>query len=132
MLHAHSLAAAADAAAVGVSPPGGASGCGARSSFRIRVDVAGLRTLQRCAGIALCLLAWIAMLAGFAHLWVAAVHNHRGELGLGIDATIQGARTCVLSLLLAAVGVPLWVVAEGHLRRQRRAALAEGAAALDG
>ena len=51
---------------------------------------------------------------------VAAVRNREGELGLGLDATIQGAQACLASLGLGAIGVPLWVFAELRLRRKDR------------
>lgn len=75
--------------------------------------------LCRWVGVALAMTAWIVLLLGLAHLFLAAVRNYEGELGLGLDQTLTGARACGLSALLGAVGVPLWVRAEGRIRRGR-------------
>ena len=114
------MAASGGAAVVAPPPEGGVGDFAVRSILRTRPSAASLLTLQRCAGIALSMLAWIVMLAGLAHLVVAAVRNREGELGLGLDATIQGAQVCLLSLGIGAVGVTLWVLAELRLRRKDR------------
>ncbi len=61
--------------------------------------------------------AWLVFLWGFSYLILAAVHNQQGELGLGLDATLFGAKSCLGSFLLAAIGVPQWVMAQRRLNR---------------
>lgn len=121
--------AAAAQAVLGAPPPqGGVNSFAVRSALRtsraaggaIASTAASTLTLQRCAGIALSMTAWVVMLVGLAHLCVAALRNREGELGLGLDATIHGAQACLASLGLGAVGVPLWVFAELRLRRSAR------------
>jgi hypothetical protein len=114
------MAASAEAALVAPPPAGGVDAFAVRSGLRTPAVFASPLTLQRCAGIAVSMMAWIVMLAGLAHLCVAALRNREGELGLGLDATIHGAQACLLSLALGALGVPLWALAELRLRRQAR------------
>ncbi len=71
--------------------------------------------LQKCLGIALSTTAWLIFLAGLAHLIIAAVHNQQGELGLGVDSTLTGAKYCLASFLLAAAGLPQWVMSARRL-----------------
>ncbi len=59
--------------------------------------------------------AWLAFLWGLAQLILAAVHNQQGELGLGIDSTLNGAKSCLASFVMAAAGVPQWVMANRKL-----------------
>jgi hypothetical protein len=114
------MAASAEAALVAPPPVGGVDGFAVRTGLRTPAIFASPLTLQRCAGIAISMMAWVVMLAGLAHLFVAALRNREGELGLGLDATIHGAQACMLSLALGAIGVPLWAIAELRLRRQAR------------
>ena len=65
------------------------------------------------------MVAWMTLLIGLAHLFVAAVHNRDGELGLGLESTLIGARACLISFGFAVFGVPMWVVSERNIRRQR-------------
>jgi hypothetical protein len=60
-------------------------------------------------------IAWVVFLVGLAHLILAAVHNQQGELGLGVDATVTGAKYCLASFLLAGVGLPQWVMSARRL-----------------
>jgi hypothetical protein len=114
------MAASAEAALASPPPAGGAGAYAVRSALRSTAVMSSALTLQRCAGIALSMMAWLVMLAGLAHLCVAALRNREGELGLGLDATIHGAEACLASLAIGAVGVPLWVLAELRLRRRER------------
>ena len=75
--------------------------------------------LQKCAGIALTGLAWLVFLWGMAHLVIAALHNSAGELGVGIDATVNGAKCCLAAFVLAAAGVPQWMFGQRKLDRVR-------------
>lgn len=75
--------------------------------------------LRRWIGIGSCMVAWMTLLIGLAHLFVAAVHNRDGELGLGLESTLIGARACLISFGLALFGVPMWVVSERRIRRER-------------
>jgi hypothetical protein len=59
--------------------------------------------------------AWLVFLWGIASLVLAAVHNQQGELGLGWAATMSGGKSCLASFLLAAAGVPQWVMANKKL-----------------
>jgi hypothetical protein len=88
-----------------------------RSDLRGPSGLAGLSILQKCAGVMLVGSAWVIFLWGLANLILAAVHNQQGELGLGIDATLMGAKACLGAFLLAAIGVPQWVMAQRRLRR---------------
>ncbi len=63
--------------------------------------------------------AWMVLLIGLAHLFVAAVHNRDGELGKGLENTLVGAQACLISVVFAGLGVPTWVVTERRIRRQR-------------
>jgi hypothetical protein len=75
--------------------------------------------LRRWAGIAFSMGAWLVLLVGLAHLFVAAMHNRDGELGLGLESTLIGARSCLVAGALAVLGVPLWVAAERRIRQKR-------------
>lgn len=77
---------------------------------------ARLHAAQRWAGIGLATSAWMLLLLGLAYLVMATLHNRDEELGLGIDATARGAWVCLASLVLAVVGIPLWIRAERLLR----------------
>jgi len=61
---------------------------------------------------------WLVFLWGLANLAIAAVHNQQGELGLGLDATLRGAKSCLGGFLLAAIGVPQWVMAQRKLHQR--------------
>ena len=63
--------------------------------------------------------AWLVFLAGLAHLILAALHNQQGELGLGLDSTLSGAKYCLASFILAAVGLPQWVISSRKLQASR-------------
>jgi hypothetical protein len=60
-------------------------------------------------------------LVGLAHLILAAVHNQQGELGLGLDSTVSGAKYCLAGFVLAAAGLPQWVISARRLRTLRMA-----------
>jgi hypothetical protein len=75
-----------------------------------------LATLQKCAGVTLVSAAWLVFLWGMANLILAALHNQAGELGLGLDSTMAGGKSCLASFLLFAVGVPQWVMGERKLK----------------
>ena len=69
---------------------------------------------------------WVALLAGYAHLLVAARSNWDGELGLGMDLTVRGALLCAAGAFLGAPGVLLLAHAErGARASKRRAAVKE-------
>jgi hypothetical protein len=93
----------------------------ARSNLRTPPVSPALLQLQKCVGMALAAAAWLVFLVGLAHLLLAAVHNQQGELGLGLDSTISGAKYCVASFLIAAVGLPQWVMSARKLQAQRMA-----------
>ncbi len=93
----------------------------ARSNLRTPPVNSALLILQKCLGIALSTVAWLVFLAGLAHLIIAAVHNQQGELGLGLDSTVMGAKYCLASFVLAAVGLPQWVICARRLRESRAA-----------
>ena len=93
----------------------------ARSNLRTPPVHSALLILQKCLGIALSTVAWLVFLAGLAHLIIAAVHNQQGELGLGLDSTVMGAKYCLASFVLAAVGLPQWVICARRLRESRAA-----------
>ena len=59
--------------------------------------------------------AWLIFLWGLANLVLAALHNAHGELGLGLDATLSGAKSCLGAFVVAALGVPQWVMAQRKL-----------------
>lgn len=61
-------------------------------------------------------MAWLIFLWGLANLILAALHNQHGELGLGMDATLMGAKSCLGAIILAAIGVPQWVMSQRKLR----------------
>lgn len=79
-------------------------------------SLAGATAAQRWLGIGLTLCAWLLLLLGLAHLVMATLHNRDEELGLGIDATARGAWLCLGSLMFAACGISLWLLAERRLR----------------
>ena len=91
----------------------------ARSNLRTPRVGSALHLLQKCLGITLSIFAWLVLLAGLAHLILAAVHNQQGELGLGMDSTVNGAKYCLASFILAAVGLPQWVKSSRKLRAAR-------------
>ncbi len=90
-----------------------------RSNLRTPPAFRSLLVLQKCLGIALATTAWLIFLAGLAHLIIAAVHNQQGELGLGLDSTMTGAKYCLASFLLAAAGLPQWVMSARRLHEAR-------------
>lgn len=96
---------------------------GRAEPFAVRSDLRGpagltwLAVLQKCAGAILVGSAWLIFLWGLANLVLAALHNAQGELGIGLDATLMGAKACLGAFLLAAIGVPQWVMAQRKLRR---------------
>lgn len=97
----------------GVSPDlrrGSVVPIAARNELRSSPVLPWLAFLQKCAGMAFVASAWLVFLWGMAHLILAAVHNQQGELGLGLDATLSGAKSCLGGFLLAAIGVPQWVM----------------------
>ncbi len=87
----------------------------ARNELRRSPVFPWLTALQKCAGMVLVSGAWLAFLWGLAQLILAAVHNQQGELGLGIDSTLNGAKSCLASFVMAAAGVPQWVMANRKL-----------------
>ena len=93
----------------------------ARSNLRTPPVGTVLFTLQKCLGITLSVAAWLVFLAGLAHLILAAVHNQQGELGLGMDSTVAGAKYCLASFVLGGVGLPQWVIGARRLREGRAA-----------
>lgn len=93
----------------------------ARSNLRTPPVNSALLILQKCLGIVLSTVAWLVFLAGLAHLIIAAVHNQQGELGLGLDSTVMGAKYCLASFVLGAVGLPQWVICARRLRESRAA-----------
>lgn len=90
-----------------------------RNQVRRAPLLPSLPILQKCAGIFLTATAWLVFLLGMAYLLVAAVHNQAGELGLGLSATMSGTKLCLGSFLLAACGVPQWVMAVRKLQPAR-------------
>jgi hypothetical protein len=88
-----------------------------RSALRGPSGLIGLAILQKCAGLVLVGSAWLIFLWGLANLVLAALHNSQGELGMGLDATLMGAKSCLGAFLLAAIGVPQWVMAKRKLGR---------------
>ena len=90
-----------------------------RSNLRTPPLFRSLLLLQKCVGIALSTTAWLIFLAGLAHLILAAVHNQQGELGLGLDSTVMGAKYCIASFVLAAAGLPQWVMSARRLNEAR-------------
>ena len=93
----------------------------ARSNLRTPPIGTALFTLQKCSGIVLSVVAWLIFLAGLAHLILAAVHNQQGELGLGLDSTVAGAKYCLASFVLGGVGLPQWVIGARRLQESRAA-----------
>lgn len=91
----------------------------ARNNLRTPPVSPALHLLQKCLGITLSLFAWLVFLAGLAHLILAAVHNQQGELGLGMDSTLSGAKYCLASFLLAGAGLPQWVIGSRKLQSAR-------------
>lgn len=87
----------------------------------LRTSGAGspLLTLQKCAGMTLTAGAWLLFLGGIAHLILAALHNQRGELGVGLGSALSGAKYCLASFVLAAAGIPQWLTAERRAARLR-------------
>lgn len=87
----------------------------------LRTSGAGtpLLTLQKCAGMTLTAGAWLLFLGGIAHLVLAALHNQRGELGVGLGSAMSGAKYCLASFVLAAAGIPQWLTAERRAARLR-------------
>ena len=67
--------------------------------------------LPELVTLALTATAWLIFLYGLAQLILAAVHNQQGELGLGLESTLTGAKSCLASFLLAGIGLPQWVMA---------------------
>ena len=90
-----------------------------RSNLRTPPAFRTLLVLQKCLGIALTTTAWLILLAGMAHLILAAVHNQQGELGLGLDSTVMGAKYCTASFVLGAAGLPQWVMSARRLNEAR-------------
>jgi hypothetical protein len=88
-----------------------------RNGLRSSPVLSGLAVLQKCAGMALVACAWLVFLWGMAHLVLAALHNQQGELGLGLASTLAGAKSCTAGFLLAAVGVPQWVMGDRKIRQ---------------
>jgi hypothetical protein len=88
----------------------------ARNELRSPPVLPWLAILQKCVGVALVGGAWLAFLLGLSHMILAALHNQQGELGLGLDSTLIGAKICLGGFLLAAVGVPQWVMANRKLQ----------------
>jgi hypothetical protein len=60
-------------------------------------------------------------LVGLAHLVLAAVHNQQGELGMGLDSTVNGTKYCLAGFVLAAAGLPQWVISARKLQKRRLA-----------
>src|SRR5262245_50567296 len=83
--------------------------------FAVRNELRGpssfswLPYLRKGAGIALTATAWLIFLYGMASLILAALHNQQGELGLGLESTLTGAKSCFGAFILAAIGLPQWV-----------------------
>lgn len=92
--------------------------CAVRSDLRSSPALPWVALLQRCTGMVLVSAGWLAFLWGLANLILAALHNQQGELGLGMDSTVLGAKSCLASFLLCGVGVPQWVIGQ---RKQTRA-----------
>ena len=88
----------------------------ARSNLRTPPAAPALLVLQKCIGMTLATIAWVVFLVGLAHLVLAAVHNQQGELGLGVDSTVTGAKYCLASFLLAGMGLPQWVISSRRLQ----------------
>lgn len=88
-----------------------------RNELRSPSGLTWLAILQKCAGLVLVGSAWLIFLWGLANLILAALHNQQGELGLGLDSTLLGAKACLGAFLLAAIGVPQWVMANRKLSR---------------
>lgn len=86
-----------------------AEGFAAQSGLRTQNRLPYPAILQKCLGIAFSCTAWILFLAGLAHFVIAALHNQAGELGLGLDSTVGGAKYCLASFALAGIGLPQWV-----------------------
>lgn len=89
-----------------------------RNELRSSPSSAWLAILQKCAGMLLVSAGWLVFLWGLANLAIAAVHNQQGELGLGLDATLRGAKSCLGGFLLAAIGLPQWVMAQRKLHQR--------------
>lgn len=87
-----------------------------RNELRGPTGFSWLAYLQKCAGMTLVATSWLIFLWGLANLVLAALHNQQGELGLGLDSTLMGAKSCLAAFLLAAIGVPQWVMAQRKLR----------------
>lgn len=98
---------------------GGVAPYAVQSGLRTPGSRSALATLQKCAGMALTAAAWVVFLGGLAHLILAAVHNQRGELGIGLNSTMSGAKYCLAGFLLAGIGVPQWLMAERRAVRSR-------------
>lgn len=91
----------------------------AHSGLRTSGAGSSLVTLQKCAGMTLTAGAWLLFLGGIAHLVLAALHNQRGELGMGLGSAMSGAKYCLASFVLAAAGIPQWLTAERRAARLR-------------
>jgi hypothetical protein len=91
-----------------------------RNDFRSSPALPSLTLLQKCSGITFVGAAWLLFLFGLANLILAALHNQQGELGLGVESTLYGAKCCLAGLLFCAVGVPQWVMAERRLDARSR------------
>ena len=98
---------------------GGVAPFAVQSRLRTPGSRTTLITLQKCAGVMLTAGAWVVFLGGLAHLILAAVHNQRGELGVGLSSTLSGAKYCLAGFLLAGIGVPQWLMADRRAARAR-------------